>query len=245
MQVVEEDKARLILWEDPLGNPGNAGLGNLEGARLEATFSPNGTSMIIVRRDDNVSGTDMYLSQWNGRTWSAPMSMKSVNSLLNDRGPSFRAMENFSISPLIGKEGREDTTCVTQLAGRAKGGRARACLGLDVNTASDERGPSLSPDGKRLFFSSDRAGKGEDIFVSNKVVEEPDLKRNRPPKERRILSRSSREPSQSTTSIRKRMIFRLPDQSGRSRFLASDRDRDDKSGFSLFLSRVVDGQELA
>ena len=61
---VEEDKARFVLWEDPVGNPGNAGLENLEGTRLEATFSPNGTSMIIVRRDDNVSGTDMYLSQW-------------------------------------------------------------------------------------------------------------------------------------------------------------------------------------
>jgi Tol biopolymer transport system component len=90
MQVgVEEDKARFVLWEDPLTNPGNAGLEELSGIRLEASFSPNGTSMILVRRDDNVSGTDMYLAQWNGRTWSAPESMDSINSASNDRGPAF------------------------------------------------------------------------------------------------------------------------------------------------------------
>ena len=82
---VEEDKARLVLWEDPITNPGNAGLEKVAGTRLEASFSPNGTSMIIVRRDDNATGMDLYLSRWNGRTWSPPEAMSSLNSDSNER----------------------------------------------------------------------------------------------------------------------------------------------------------------
>ncbi len=65
---VEENKARFVLWEDPLTNPENVDLQNHGGERLEATFSPSGTSMILVRQDNNVTGMDMYLSPWNGRS---------------------------------------------------------------------------------------------------------------------------------------------------------------------------------
>jgi Tol biopolymer transport system component len=42
----------------------------------------------------------------------------------------------------------------------------------DLNTASDERDPWLSPDGTPLFFSSDRSGRYE-IYVASVSREAP------------------------------------------------------------------------
>ena len=98
---VEENKVRYVLWEDPdqpirfggvekgQPDPDKVDIDNRAGERMEATFSPNGTTMVIVRRDNNVTGTDLYASQWNGRIWSRPQPMLTLNSLANDRGPSF------------------------------------------------------------------------------------------------------------------------------------------------------------
>jgi len=96
---VDEDKARFVLWEEPVQNvfteeadplnPDGVDAVNQEGDRLEATFSPNGTTMILVRRDNNETGSDMYLSQWDGRVWSRPEAIVALNSDSNDRGPAF------------------------------------------------------------------------------------------------------------------------------------------------------------
>ena len=98
----------------------------------------------------------------------------------------------------------------------------------------------------RLFFSSDRAGKGEDIFVSNKVVEEPDSQQDPPAEggEDSFPQFTGAQPVDYLNSKGDDLQVALTSR-GDHVFLASDRDRDDKSGFSLFLSRVVDGQELA
>ena len=130
---VEEDKARLILW-NPLGNPGNAGLGNLEGARLERPerheYDYRSLTTTSVERICIFPSGTVDLS--------APTSMKSVNSLLNDRGPSFSADGKFLISPLIGKEGREDTTYAARRQG--EGWSSPEPLGLDANRLAMNEG---------------------------------------------------------------------------------------------------------
>jgi Tol biopolymer transport system component len=198
--------------------------------------------MIIVRRDDNVSGTDMYLAQWNGRTWSAPEAMVSLNGKSNERGPAFSRDGKFLYfsSDREGGQGGYDLYVARR---QGDGWSVPEPLGLDVNTASDELGPSLSPDGERLFFSSDRAGKGEDIFVTSKVVEEPDPDGEKPAEE-------STDPFPQFTDAQPVDYLNSKDDDvqvaltgrGDHVFLASDRARDDKSGFNLYLSRVVDGQ---
>ena len=70
---VEENKARYVLWQDPRQNlfteeadplnPDGVDVVNQGGDRLEATFSPNGTTMILVRRDNNETGADMFISR--------------------------------------------------------------------------------------------------------------------------------------------------------------------------------------
>ena len=65
---VEEGEAntRKVLWEVPRKNlfEEKGGTVNAPTGRLEAAFSPDGTEMILVREGD------MYLSRWDGRTWT-------------------------------------------------------------------------------------------------------------------------------------------------------------------------------
>ena len=233
---VEEDKARLVLWEDPITNPGNAGLEKVAGTRLEASFSPNGTSMIIVRRDDNATGMDLYLSRWNGRTWSPPEAMSSLNSYSNERGPAFSRDGKFLFfsSDREGGQGGYDLYLSRR---EGEGWSAPESLGENVNTAGDELGPSPSPDGDRLFFSSDRSGRGEDILVASKLPPDPDAEDGAP-------RFSAAEPVGYLNSNDDDVQVALT-RRGDHVFLASDRGRDEESGFSLYLSRVVDGRELA
>ncbi|MFP6886246.1 MAG: hypothetical protein VB997_01740, partial [Opitutales bacterium] len=249
---VEENKARYVLWQDPRQNvfteetdpldPDGVDAINQAGERLEATFSPNGTTMVLVRRDNNETGTDMYVSEWNGRVWSRPEAIAALNSSFNDRGPAFSRDGEYLYfaSDREDGEGGYDLYVARR---NAEGWSDAESLGAAVNTTGEERGPAISADGKRLFFSSDRSGSGEDIFVAQiterTVVPDP----AEPETESQIPSFSSVEPVDDLNSEEDDVQAALTSR-GDHVFLASDRDRDDKSGFSLYLSRVVDGKEL-
>ena len=96
---VEENKVRRVLWQDPKQNlfservavPDADGDNSINAAnsRLEATFSPNGTVMVFVRPANDDSGTDLFLSVWDGRVWSVPEPVTELNSEKNERGPAF------------------------------------------------------------------------------------------------------------------------------------------------------------
>ena len=240
---VEEDKARLVLWEDPVTNPDNPGIDNQGGERLEAAFSPNGTTMILVREDNNVTGMDMYTSRWNGREWSPPEAIVTLNSVDNDRGPAFSRNGEllYFASDREGGKGGYD------LYGARKNGEgwgAAESLGETVNTADDERGPAPSADGKRLFFSSDRSGNSEDdILVADiikvTVAPDPSEPEEEPPMPRFSAAKPVDDLNSEADDVQAALTKR-----GDHVFLASDRDRDEESGFGLYLSRVVGGKEL-
>jgi Tol biopolymer transport system component len=44
-------------------------------------------------------------------------------------------------------------------------------LGSEVNSEAADLRPSVTPDGKYLFFTSDRSGDGETYWVSSAVIE--------------------------------------------------------------------------
>ena len=44
-------------------------------------------------------------------------------------------------------------------------------LGKAVNSEAADLRPSVTPDGRFLFFTSDRSGKGEIYWVSTQVIE--------------------------------------------------------------------------
>ena len=164
---VEENKTRNVLWQDPQQNifieqvdplaPEEMDPVNQDGKRLEATFSPNGTTMVLVRQDNDETGMDLYVSLWNGRVWSPPEELKALNSEANERGPAFSRDGEY----LYFASDREDGKGGYDIYVSRRQGDSWSeidSVGDGVNTASNELGPAPSNDGKRLFFSSDRAG---------------------------------------------------------------------------------------
>ena len=79
-----DESARPVLWQDP--EPQHFGeMENSTSGTLEAAFSGDGTTMVLVRWEDSA---DMYLSNWDGRTWSPPRPLKSINTKANERSPA-------------------------------------------------------------------------------------------------------------------------------------------------------------
>ena len=249
---VEEDKARFVLWQDPTQNlfteeadplnPGGIDVVNQAGQRLEATFSPNGTSMILVRRENNETGAEMFSSQWNGRVWTRPEPLEVLNSPANDRGPAFSEDGSYLYfsSDREGGLGGYDLY-VSKWSGTNWG--EPQPLSEAINSDSDETGPAVSGDGKRLFFSSDRVGDSDDIFFSVISFPATDPEEEEPEAEPVYPTFSAPEPLQNVNSEEEDVQAAL-NRRGDHVFLASDRDRDEQSGFSLYVSRVVDGKEL-
>ena len=95
---VQEKKERMVLWQDPEQSlfeekkpaPGEAGSVdsvNQASKSVEAAFSPDGTMMVLTRRSMDFekdspeeTGADLYLSRWDGRTWSRPEEMSELNT---------------------------------------------------------------------------------------------------------------------------------------------------------------------
>ncbi len=260
---VQEEKARAVLWQDPKPNnftaqddpqdPDQADSLNQPGNKLEAAFSPNGTTMVLVRKGTDEGGDDLFLSSWDGRLWSPPQPLTSLNSPQNDRGPAFSRDGNllYFASDREGGHGGYDI----YVASRDGTGWANVKLLEDaINSANNELGPAPSADGSRLFFSSDRNGDREDIFAAV-IIAQPEPTQTEPapetPKEPvqpspdspALPTFSKAGPVKDLNSEDDDVQAALTSR-GDHVFLASNRDRDKKSGFGLYISRIVGGKEL-
>ena len=258
---VEEEKARRVLWEDPKPNnfteqrdpqaPAVADPVNQPGGRVEAAFSPDGTMMVLVRWDEAAGkNAELYLARWDGRVWSRPEPVAAINSPANERGPAFSqdGRTLFFASDRVGGAGGYDLYAA-RWDGKAWAGVES--LGQPLNTAAAELGPAPSADGTRLFFTSDRNGKREDIFVARALPAEPvpapapdpkaDPKAPAKPVLPPLPKFAAAEPVgalNSTADDAEAALTRRGDHV----FLASDRDRKDATGFGIYLSRVVAGE---
>jgi len=189
-----EEKARPVLWEDPrpsyFDEPGQpqdessrSPAANRPGGPVEAAFSADETMMTLVLWDEDHSNADLYLSQWDGRSWSRPVPVPAVNTPFNERGPAFSTDGRylFFASNRSGGAGGYDLY-VARWNGSGWSGVER--LDDSVNSPANELGPSLSPDGASLFFSSDRTAPEsarEDIFVAARLDEESPAAETTPP----------------------------------------------------------------
>ncbi|MFP6857766.1 MAG: hypothetical protein VCA73_10855, partial [Roseibacillus sp.] len=268
---VQEEKTRYVLWEDP--RPHNfeetrdakkpaADPVNQPAGRLEAAFSPDGTMMILVRWEAPESNADLFSSRWNGRVWSRPEPIASINSKSNERGPAFSRDSRYLYfsSDRSGGAGGYDLY-VARWNGKQWDGIES--LGPTVNSSEDEAGPALSADDSRLFFSSNREGaRADDIFVAQRISlesnEEPtkdpgktpkkkpknkpkaaEKEPNLPPVPRFQLAEAATHLNSSAHDVQAALTSR-----GNHVFLASDRDRRGRKGYGVYFSRVVDGVSL-
>ncbi len=140
---------------------------------VKLAFSPDGRWMLwgVIGRDGGAGGWDIYLRHRTGdSTWTEPVSAP-FNSPQNDFDPAFRpdgrGVIFFSNRP--GGLGGDDLYEASFDPKTGQFGAARN-LGPTVNSAGDEWGPSVSPDGRTLLFCTDgRGGAGKhDLFVSTR-----------------------------------------------------------------------------
>ncbi|MFT5410815.1 MAG: hypothetical protein ACI8XO_002798 [Verrucomicrobiales bacterium] len=221
----QDEQARPVLWQDPEPQYFED---RVEGDTLEAAFSADGTTMVLVRRGEE--GADLYVSDWDGRKWSPPRALSSINTGANERSPELSrdGRSLYFSSDRKGGAGGYDLF-VARLDG-ANWKQARV-LPTAINSKADELGAALSADGARLYFSSNRNGGKDDIFVSEISSVDKNVKFG----EAQPVDDLNSEAADIQAALTSR---------GDHVFIASDRDRDEKSGFRVYISRVVDGEPL-
>lgn len=128
----------------------------LNSIRNDATIalSADGARMIIYR--DEAHGGDLFSSERNGEEWSEPAPMPGqVNSSAQESSawPTADGKWLYFVSSRSGGVGGSDIyRCPWDAEGKAWG--AAENLGPVVNSALDEDGVCLSPDGGTLYFAS-------------------------------------------------------------------------------------------
>ena len=266
----QEGKERYVLWQDPRQNlfaeeppaDGEPDPVNQPSGRLEAAFSPNGTSMILVRTEPEGGQTDLYQSDWNGRVWTRPTPLTALNTEANEQGPAI-SQDGRYLYFTSDREGGQGGHDIYVARWNGQGWAGAEALGTTVNSPAQESDPALSADGARLYFSSNRDGNSADIFVSQRLEATSPSREN---EEQPEVASPTPEPGTEVTESPASELAPLPrfgkaaaaghlnssaedlaaalTRRGDHVFLASDRDRSSQTGFSLYLSRVIEGNSL-
>ncbi len=146
----------------------------------EASPSPlpqSGTGRVLyfssTGHDGGVDGPDIFMSDWKGGSYGAPVAVPGVNSASIDAHPNVRrdGLELMFFSNRPDGEGGNDIWSASR-ASTSDPFDAPVNLGPAVNSVASETRPSLSWDGTTLYFGSNRAG-GEgdsDHYVSTRPV---------------------------------------------------------------------------
>ena len=132
-------------------------------------LSNDGQEMFIYRDDSKKNG-DIWETTLSGEDWNEPVKLSEpVNSKYHESkaslAPDGRTLYFVSDRP-GGLAGRDIYVCTRDSAGHWG---AATNLGAPINTAEDEEGVFIHPDGKTLYFSSKGHGGfgGYDIFRSD------------------------------------------------------------------------------
>ncbi len=157
----EAPARRQFVWEpavafEAVQSPaGDAPLADLRGASLIRPQLTDGgaTFYFTLRRADGAS--DIYRSRLIDGRWENPAPFEAFNSAADDVGPVFSAdgAEAYLYSNRPGGIGGFDL----YVSRRSKSGwRHPENLGPGVNTPANEYDPAVAPDGKSLYFASNR-----------------------------------------------------------------------------------------
>jgi len=253
------NKHRMVLWADPKQrvfesrrDSNSSDLVNASSERVEADFSADGAKMVLTRWskdfsedsiDYNGTGADLYLSEWDGRVWSKPLALATLNTSANERGAAFSrdGQYLFFSSDRTGGAGGYDL-----YVARFNEGEWMAVerLADNVNSAGDEMGPAMAEDDARLYFSTNRKGqRAQDVFVAHRLDGNgTDVNATMPDGALPPVPQFAKAESVSVLNSSADDIETALTGRGAHVFLASNRKRGKGDGFGLYLSRVVNGK---
>ncbi|HYE03091.1 MAG TPA: hypothetical protein VD963_07630 [Phycisphaerales bacterium] len=150
---------REILWQ-PAARLGLAGpAGTVSGDEYEPRHSADGTTLVFVRGRPG-GHADLYTSRWTPAGWQEPAPIEAVNTAADELGPELSrdGASLYFYSDRDGGSGGYDLWVSHNVEGRWG---TPANLGPRVNSRWNEYGPGVTPEGDRLFFSSNRPRPGE------------------------------------------------------------------------------------
>jgi len=191
--------------EDDWSTPVNVGLPvNSAVDETQPCISADGLSLFFgsYRRPGGIGGTDLWVSTratvYN--TWSEPVNLgPTVNTSTNDNSPNISA-DGLSLFFHSGRAGGQDLWVTTRPSQDSDWEQPQS-LGPAINTPQYFEGhPSISADGLRLFFVSDRLGGqgGRDLWMTKRATKDdpwgPPLNLGPP------VNTASAETSSSTTT---------------------------------------------
>ena len=148
------------------------------------TITVDQSTMVFTKRDSIYDDEDIVISHKSGNIWSEPVSISSViNTPLNEGACTISADGRKMIFTSCD---RSDSRGSCDLYVSEKNGEQwtkPSNLGSNINTKYWESQPSLSADGKILYFSSNRPGGlgGKDLWMSKQIDGKWQLPKNLSP----------------------------------------------------------------
>lgn len=148
------------------------GVASTQHDEIRLTLSPDGKTALWFSRNrpGGPGGYDIWVSHHDGQRWR-PATPVSFNTPGRDFDPAFSADGRvvYFCSDRAGGQGGDDLYRVS-VERHGRFGEPEN-LGPAVNSAADEFAPMLSPDGRTLLFSSDRAGGagGHDLYSATMI----------------------------------------------------------------------------
>lgn len=150
--------ARDVIWRPPEEVRGAI---NTDVDEYEPKASPDGTTLVFVRRRPG-SNADLVASRWTPDGWSAAEPIASINTDADELEPEFAA-DGRSLWFASNRDGGQGGYDLWFAAADGDGWSAPTPLGASINSRFDEHSPALTPDGRRLYFASDRPRPGEAV----------------------------------------------------------------------------------
>jgi glyoxylase-like metal-dependent hydrolase (beta-lactamase superfamily II)/Tol biopolymer transport system component len=158
-------------WSDPenIGDPINT-----DRSENYPSCARNGNLYFFTSRTDGFGGCDIYVSRWENGRYSLPENLgPEINSDKHDWDAFIAPDESFI---LFSSQNRADSIGQQDLYISYKnedgGWTAAKNMGPSVNSPEDEICPSLSADGKCLFFTSRRRGRADIYWIDARIIEE-------------------------------------------------------------------------
>jgi hypothetical protein len=154
---------RSVLWEKPRPLPGK-----LNGVRNNRDASISSDAKLIVLAHEYAEDNfDLYFSKKINDLWTKQNPIDEINSKYNEKGPEISNDGKFLFfsSDRPGGYGGYD---LWYSYWENDHWSHPFNMGDKINTASNERDPSISPDSKHFFFSSDRPFSNDDANLDKK-----------------------------------------------------------------------------